>query len=73
MTTTTLKIASPTVGLLSSLRQALMARFGAPGKTLTRSQEAAEVREMARRVQACDPGFAADLYAAADRHETTAR
>jgi hypothetical protein len=73
MTTTTLKIASPTGGLLSTLRQALASTFGAAGKTLTRSQEAAEVREMARRVQACDPGFAADLYAAADRHETVDR
>ena len=73
MTTTTLKIASPTGGLLSTLRAAVASRFGAARRPLTRSQEAAEVREMARRVQACDPGFAADLYAAADRHETTAR
>lgn len=35
----------------------------------TREQEAAEVRELARSVQHSDPGFAADLYAAADRHE----
>jgi hypothetical protein len=31
--------------------------------------EAARVREMARRFAAVDPGFAADLMAAADRHE----
>lgn len=73
MTTTTLKIASPSVGLLITLRQALAGLFGAAPRALTRNQEAAEVREMARRVQAGDPGFAADLYAAADRHETTAR
>lgn len=35
----------------------------------SRAREAAEVREMANGVQATDPGFAADLYAAADRHE----
>ena len=32
--------------------------------------EAAYVRAMARRHAATDPGFAADLMAAADRHET---
>lgn len=31
--------------------------------------EAAEVRELARQFIKTDPGFAADLYAAADRHE----
>jgi hypothetical protein len=31
--------------------------------------EAARVRDMARRFAAVDPGFAADLMAAADRHE----
>ena len=31
--------------------------------------EAAQVRAMARRHAATDPGFAADLMAAADRHE----
>jgi len=36
----------------------------------SRAEEAESVREMARSVEACDPGFAADLYAAADRHET---
>lgn len=35
----------------------------------TRFQEAAAVRELAYRVQSTDPGFAADLFAAADRHE----
>ena len=35
----------------------------------TRVEEAAEVRELARRVQSGDPRFAADLFAAADRHE----
>lgn len=33
------------------------------------ADEAAAVRAMALHVQATDPGFAADLYAAADRHQ----
>jgi hypothetical protein len=33
------------------------------------AEEAAGVREMAHRLQATDPGFAADLMVAADRHE----
>jgi hypothetical protein len=33
--------------------------------------EAAHVRELARWYQDADPGFAADLSAAADRHEST--
>lgn len=36
---------------------------------LTPTQEANRVREMAFRLQRTDPGFAADLFAAADRHE----
>lgn len=35
----------------------------------SRAQEAAEVRQMAYSVQRHDPGFAADLHAAAARHE----
>jgi hypothetical protein len=35
----------------------------------TRADEAADVREMAARWERTDPGFAADLYAAAARHE----
>ena len=38
----------------------------------TATQEAAEVREMARRIQYSEPGFASDLLAAADRHERLA-
>jgi hypothetical protein len=33
------------------------------------AREAAEVREMAHRLQHSEPGFASDLLAAADRHE----
>lgn len=49
--------------------------FSAPAassKRVTRATEAAEVRDLAARVQANEPGFAADLYAAADRHERIA-
>lgn len=70
MSTTTLN--APT-SLLGGLWQQLAGLFAAAPKALSRSEEAAEVREMARRLQASDPGFAADLYAAADRHETLGR
>ena len=42
---------------------------GAPAVP-TRAQEAANVREMAYRLQGTDPGFASDLFAAAARHES---
>jgi hypothetical protein len=38
-------------------------------KVRSRAAEAAEVRALAQRWQKTDPGFAADLYAAAARHE----
>jgi hypothetical protein len=38
-------------------------------RAVTPGEEAAAVREFAHRVRATDPGFAADLFAAADRHE----
>ena len=41
-----------------------------PAYKLTRGEEAAEVREMAYQMQDTDPGFAADLFAAAARHES---
>jgi len=50
---------------------ALASLFRAPApRKLSRAEEAAAVREMARRVQDTDPGFASDLYAAAIRHES---
>lgn len=42
----------------------------APARPLTRAEEAAGVREMARHLQHTDPSFAADLLAAAMRHES---
>jgi hypothetical protein len=42
----------------------------APVRKVSRASEAAAVREMAVSVQHTDPGFAADLFAAAARHES---
>ena len=41
----------------------------APKRELTRAEEAAAVRRLAISVQASEPSFAADLFAAAARHE----
>jgi len=40
-----------------------------PPAAPTRVQEAAAVRRLAQSLMDTDPGFAADLYAAASRHE----
>lgn len=58
--------------LLTSLRQGLSALWSPTARVRSRADEAAEVRAMALRVRDSDPGFASDLLAAADRHETTA-
>lgn len=55
------------VGLLYSAFEALFRHAPA---TPTRAEEAAAVRELASRVASTDPSFAADLYAAACRHES---
>lgn len=41
----------------------------APARPLSRAEEAAGVRELARSMLDTDPSFAADLMAAAARHE----
>jgi hypothetical protein len=41
----------------------------APPRAKTATEEAQEVREMALEYQRTDPRFAAELFAAADRHE----
>ena len=48
---------------------AWLARTSTPRQS-SHSEQAATVRELANRVQYTDPGFAADLYAAAARHES---
>ena len=74
MNTITLKfppLNAPTLPILSRLAAWLASpkSVPAPRRPLTRAQEAAPVRELAWRVRATDPGFSADLYAAAARHE----
>jgi hypothetical protein len=44
--------------------------FETPVRQLSRAEEALAVRELADRMRNTDPGFAADLYAAAARHES---
>ncbi len=56
--------------LFSSALNWLASAPAAP--TLSRGEEAAPVRRMAYELQRTDPGFAADLYAAAARHESLA-
>ena len=62
--------------LSSTLRQIAVRLFGPPARSASsttaernRAREAEEVRELAMSVERHSPGFAADLYAAALRHE----
>ena len=56
--------------LVDMLYSAFIAAFRpTPARPLTRSEETAGVRELARSVQHTDPSFSADLLAAAMRHE----
>lgn len=57
--------------LVDLIHSAFIAAFRrAPAQPPTRAEEAAGVREMARHLQHTDPSFAADLLAAAMRHES---
>jgi len=57
-------------GLFNSARPAVArATTGHTADRRLRIREANEVRELARSVEMQSPGFAADLYAAASRHE----
>ena len=49
-----------------------IAQWSAP-RASTSMTEASQVRELARTYLRSDPAFAADLFAAADRHECTNR
>ena len=76
MNTGTLIMNALTAGLTArgTVLDSLRARFAQPlaarhRPTRTRAEEAQEVRAMAARLRQSDPGFAADLAAAADRHE----
>ena len=56
--------------LFAALLNGVAGLFKAPAaRAPSRAEEAAPVREMAWRVRKTDPGFSADLYAAAARHE----
>ena len=55
--------------LISALRR-LMSRSAVIPVPTMHELEAAEVRAYAESVRRTDPGFAADLFAAADRHES---
>jgi hypothetical protein len=75
MTTTTLnpvfaprRIEAPRGAQLVGLVYDLMARLAERRRIRRAAADAAAVREHARRIQASDPGMAADLIAAADRH-----
>ncbi len=52
-----------------ALLRHLMPRRTVPASHRDPVHEAGEVRRMADSIRASDPRFAADLYAAADRHE----
>lgn len=54
--------------LFASLRMALR-RDAAADNAASRTEQAANVRAMALKYLRTEPGFAADLYAAADYHE----
>ena len=54
--------------LLFDALERLVRRIDAARIAHTRASEAEQVRRFARSLQDTDPGFAADLYAAADRH-----
>lgn len=62
--------ARPAANAFSALVRAVAAAIKpAPRRPLTRFEEAEQVRRLAASVANTDPGFAADLYAAAARHE----
>ena len=63
-------IAMPRGSLIAAaLYEALASLFRRTPTRTSIAEEAAAVRELAYRMQDSDPGFAADLRAAADRHE----
>jgi len=62
-----LAVAAQKLGL--ALWAALLQRSATTSRVLTAREEADQVRDMANELMHTDPGFAQDLYAAADRHE----
>ena len=58
--------------LATALVGKILAPAAAPSATLTAFEEAEALRSFAAEIQDQDPGFAQDLFAAADRHEVEA-
>lgn len=59
--------------LVSALWAAASQRSHVAPRVLTLREEADELRAFANTLATSDPGFADDLYAAADRHESGGR
>ena len=59
--------------LLSTASRLVGRHASAPPAVPDRTREAAEVRNWAMTIERTDPRFAADLFAAADRHEREGR
>ena len=55
--------------LAKAIWMSLTTHFTAEAKEPTSNQAARELRAFASSIAASDPGFASDLFAAADRHE----
>jgi hypothetical protein len=58
-----------TLAPFGALYQRWLATPPAPKAGRSAAEEAADVRALADQYRRSDPGFASDLYAAADRHE----
>ncbi|NKI96251.1 hypothetical protein [Rhizobacter sp. SG703] len=63
------RLAAPFAAAFAALLNAVMPAQRVNVEENQAAREAADVRAMARQYLKTDPGFAADLFAAADRHE----
>jgi hypothetical protein len=63
------RMAAPFAAAFAALLNALKPAERVNVEENQAAREAADVRAMARQYLKTDPGFAADLFAAADRHE----
>jgi len=63
------RLAAPFAAAFAALLKAVMPAERVNVEENQAAREAADVRAMARQYLKTDPGFAADLFAAADRHE----
>lgn len=63
------RLAAPFASAFAALLNALKPAERVNAEENQAAREAADVRTMARQYLKTDPGFAADLFAAADRHE----